>query len=237
MTIRNETVPLAAVRTDPVLRNIYGLAWNPWAPANTVSELAVVTAEIESEDGTRRVVALRPGAWYGGRSLMTRVWLTSPTPGNLVAEVGTAEGDFIVPSPAPRPSSQYKRELYVSAVAQAAGWTVESVNPGESTRLSVHVRSPNAAIVLGFGVYVADSDGVYRVTGGGPDGSVAAGGGSVSGYKALVRFGLPDVASLNLTDAQTTGKNANMAPSRIKFISTAAVDAAKQAVLEFVWAP
>lgn len=130
------------------------------------------------------------------------------------------------------------RDLRVSAVAQAAGWTNVFRNPGWATRLAIHLRSPNAAIVLAFTVRVADADGVYRVQAGSFDATgVQQAGGSVGAFRSLIRMGYPDAVGQNLTDAGAVAKNAHPAPAALELVSTAAVDAGKQAVLEAVWAP
>lgn len=133
--------------------------------------------------------------------------------------------------------SQLVRDLRVSAVAQAAGWLNVFTNPGWATRLAIALRSPNAAISLGFRIRIADADGVYRVQAGSFDATgLSQSGGSVGAWRSLIRFGWPEVVGTNIVDASAVGKNAHPAPFAIELESTAAVDAGKQATLEAVWA-
>lgn len=112
--MRTEAIRIPTLRGDPQLTNTYGFAWAPSDPANTLSEFALVSVDIEYEDGTRAQVTLRPRTWYGGRRRMTRVWFfaSSAAAGTVaVMDYATEEGETIQPASAPPSESRVLASL------------------------------------------------------------------------------------------------------------------------------
>lgn len=100
MSIRTETPAVGLVRGEPQLFNIFGFGWNPSAGANTLSEVAALTAELEYDGGAVERIVVRPRVWYGTGRLVARCRLYASSAGVAVLDVGTEFGDVAVPSPA-----------------------------------------------------------------------------------------------------------------------------------------
>lgn len=129
MSLRNETFDIpVAKEASPQLTNVYGFAWNPGGPGNTVSSLAVVTVEMELEDWTRRLLVVRPGVWYGTGERINRAWFTCPTPGAMSVETALSAGDFVIAAQVPveDPSQDaFRSVFYQTGIVPAGGNAVQ----------------------------------------------------------------------------------------------------------------
>lgn len=116
MSLRTESVAVAAAKGGAQLYNLRAFVWNPGAVENTLAATTRVVAEVEYASGMRVTRVLRPGAVYHG-GLMTRIWLWATGAGVLAIDTATEPDDDIAASPydvpAPAPTVVYD----VSSVA------------------------------------------------------------------------------------------------------------------------